>query len=95
MFLGGMIVVFVYASSLSNNFILLTSIKAIYFIIGGVLSFSIIFSIKLQRFSSLTCPSLLFFGETLRVVVLLALVLLLVLFVVVKAVKVEDGAIKL
>ena len=94
-FLGGIIVVFVYASSLSNNFILLTSIKTIYFIIGGVLSFIIIFSTKLQRFSPFTCPPILFFGDTIRVVALLALVLLLVLFVVVKAVKVEDGAIKL
>jgi len=96
MFLGGIIVVFVYASSLGSNFVIKFSVR----VSSMVGAFCAVFTVSLlttnqaiglipQSLASIyTLPSLV-------IVILLGRVLMAILFVVSKMVAINDGAIKL
>jgi len=96
MFLGGIIVVFVYASSLGSNFVIKFSVR----VSSMVGAFCTVFTVNLlttnqaiglipQSLTSIyTLPSLV-------IVILLGRVLMAILFVVSKMVAINDGAIKL
>ena len=95
MFLGGMIVVFVYASSLRNNFV----IKMDNMFTTIALSVGVRVVIQLNSYLSLIHkslnPALVYSAGITPIVVMLRSMLLLVLFVISKVVKIEDGALKL
>ena len=94
-FLGGMIVVFVYASSLRNNFV----IKMDNMFTTIALSVGVRVVIQLNSYLSLIHkslnPALVYSAGITPIVVMLRSMLLLVLFVISKVVKIEDGALKL
>ena len=95
MFLGGMMVVFVYASSLRNNFV----IKVDNMFTTIALSVGVRVAIQLNSYLSLMHkslnPALVYSAGITPIVVMLRSMLLLVLFVISKVVKIEDGALKL
>lgn len=96
MFLGGIIVVFVYASSLGRNFVIIFSTNRSYFIVVVIMSImlrflfsnSYIVSINQSLVSIYNLQSFIF-------ITILGSVLLGVLFVVSKVVTINDGTIKL
>ena len=96
MFLGGIIVVFVYASSLGRNFVIIFSTNRSYFIVVVIISImlrflfsnSYIVSINQSLVSIYNLQSFIF-------ITILGSVLLGVLFVVSKVVTINDGTIKL
>ena len=96
MFLGGIIVVFVYASSLGRNFVIIFSTNRSYFIVAVIMSImlrflfsnSYIVSINQSLVSIYNLQSFIF-------ITILGSVLLGVLFVVSKVVTINDGTIKL
>ena len=95
MFLGGIIVIFVYASSIRNNFIIALSMNIKYAVLRLIVVRFLYLNIHTRRGRAKLCPTSLYRPEVVRVVILIRLILLSVLFVVSKIVKIEDGAIKL
>lgn len=95
MFLGGIIVVFVYASSLGNNFILLIKSNYLNFVLAIAVATLTLINEAQPNFMIYSAPSIIYSEDISGPIILIGLILLSVLFVVAKTVKVEDGAIKL
>ena len=94
-FLGGIMVVFVYASSLRNNFIIKLGSMGPVVIISARSALIVILNSQFTLVHKSLNPSMIYSSGVIAVIIVLSVILLLVLFVISKVVKVEDGAIKL